>query len=536
MAPPAEQLDPAELERISVEAVPGVADGVERIRGLEFRRLPEPEVVSSAYLNRLGARELERQEGELGLAADDAVGRITGLLAPGEDLRAAYESTGDLAAAAYDPRTKRLFVVSDAVAANRALVEFVLAHELDHALEDQRFGLRDARRLDDDGALAAQALTEGSATAVMTDFAVRHLNPLELLAATDTIDQGAGDVPAVLVEQLTWTYLGGQRFVTELRELAGGWKLVDYALSERPPASTEQVLHPRKYLADERPEPVRIDPGGARGAGLAAGRPQRVRRARDRLPAAGGRRRRGSERGRGGLERRPLRALATGDAAGGLRAPVPRRTWRWSRAGAGTPRPTARSSTARRPGTSPPASTGSRWPRAPGASRTARWRWPRAGTAPHWSSPRTRSPLARWPRCAAQPRKLKRSRRWVAPATLLAAFWIFAGTMHFIRAREYEATVPDYVPISPEDAVSWSGYRRDRRRRRWSSPPPPAGSGAGGCSASWWRSSRPTCTWRWTPRTSRLAASPSTGIPRWLLWARLPIQPLFMLWAWRATE
>ena len=28
---------------------------------------------------------------------------------------------------------------------------------------------------------------------------------------------------------------------------------------------------------------------------------------------------------------------------------------------------------------------------------------------------------------------------------------------------------------------------------------------------------------------------PADRIPRWLLWARLPLQPLMMLWAWRAT-
>jgi uncharacterized membrane protein len=29
---------------------------------------------------------------------------------------------------------------------------------------------------------------------------------------------------------------------------------------------------------------------------------------------------------------------------------------------------------------------------------------------------------------------------------------------------------------------------------------------------------------------------PIDRLPRLLLWARLPIQPLFMLWAWRATD
>jgi hypothetical protein len=34
---------------------------------------------------------------------------------------------------------------------------------------------------------------------------------------------------------------------------------VDYALESRPPATTEQVLHPLKYVRGERPAPVRID-------------------------------------------------------------------------------------------------------------------------------------------------------------------------------------------------------------------------------------------------------------------------------------
>ena len=254
-----DRLDPEQLTRISIAATPRVAREVERVRGLRFDELPKPEVVTSAFLNRLGLRELADQPGGLGLGADDATGAIIGLLEPGEQLESAYESTGDLAAAAYDPKTKRLYIVSDAVVANRALVEFVLAHELDHALEDQAFGIGGGSRLNDDEALARQALTEGSATELMTEFGQRYLDPFELLAASQTIDEGTGDVPQAYVDQLTWSYLGGMRFVADLRALGGGWKLVDYALGSRPPASTEQVLHPRKYVRDERPGPLRID-------------------------------------------------------------------------------------------------------------------------------------------------------------------------------------------------------------------------------------------------------------------------------------
>ena len=101
----------------------------------------------------------------------------------------------------------------------------------------------------------------------MTEFGTRYLDPFELLAASQTIDDGTGDVPKAFVDQLTWSYLGGMRFIADLQALGGGWKLVDYALGSRPPASTEQVLHPRKYVLDERPSPVRIDGAPLRDSG-----------------------------------------------------------------------------------------------------------------------------------------------------------------------------------------------------------------------------------------------------------------------------
>jgi hypothetical protein len=261
-------LTQAQITRIAVASTPAVARRVAKLRDLRFDSLPKPEVVSAAYLNRLGLRELRRDGGLKGTGADEAVGRITGLLAPDEQLEAAYRSTGDLAAAAYDPATKRLYVVRDASAGgNKALVEFLLSHELDHALEDQNYGIGGGRHLDDDASLARQALIEGLATAVMEDYGAQYLNPFDLMAAAGGIDTGTGDVPKFLVDEMTWTYLGGYDYITALRQLAGSWKLVNYALDSRPPASTEQVLHPDKYVKNEQPATVRIASGGLRADG-----------------------------------------------------------------------------------------------------------------------------------------------------------------------------------------------------------------------------------------------------------------------------
>ena len=117
----------------------------------------------------------------------------------------------------------------------------------------------------------------------------------------------------------------------------------------------------------------------------------------------------------------------------------------------------------------------------------------------------------------------------------LAATFTVAGRLHFIRPREYEATVPPYIPISPRDAVRLSGVAEI----------------VGGLAVI------PTPTRRFArcwltavliavfPANLHLALPPEdvagrgVGIarmPRWLLFARLPVQALFIGWAWRATE
>jgi uncharacterized membrane protein len=118
---------------------------------------------------------------------------------------------------------------------------------------------------------------------------------------------------------------------------------------------------------------------------------------------------------------------------------------------------------------------------------------------------------------------------------LLGAFWLFAGTMHFVRRREYEATVPDYIPISASDAVRWSGFAELAGGLMVL----PAGTRRLG---RWWLLGLLLAIF---PANVHMAVDPPAvaargvpidRLPRWLLWARLPLQPVFMLWAWRATE
>jgi len=159
-------------------------------------------------------------------------------------------------------------VVKGAGTGNRVVSEITLAHELDHALEDQQFSFKDPKS-SDDRALAYTALIEGSATSLMDDYLTRHFTNEEALTGLlGSAFQDTGDLPPFLEAQVLFPYLGGEAFISELRARADGqWDVVDTAFRLRIPDSTEQILHPDAYFDADEPKPVRLHVGRALGSG-----------------------------------------------------------------------------------------------------------------------------------------------------------------------------------------------------------------------------------------------------------------------------
>jgi hypothetical protein len=241
-----------------------IATRVEALRGLRFRSRPVPQRVTPAQARREGLEDLDRSYSETRRRADEEVLKLLGLIGPGVDLRSISASVfGEGVAGYYDPRSKRLRIVTGATP--DALGEMVLAHELTHALEDQRFGLDLAAGESDDAALARLALVEGTATLVMQNYLLRYVGAEKALSgALGSALQTGPDLPPFLQAQLIFPYTGGMQFAQALRARAGGsWKLVDLADRIRVPDSTEQVLHPRKWLEVEPPlkVPLRVSLG-----------------------------------------------------------------------------------------------------------------------------------------------------------------------------------------------------------------------------------------------------------------------------------
>ncbi len=152
-------------------------------------------------------------------------------------------------------------IVKGAQTANRVLYEMTVAHELTHALEDQRFGFElDRLAAGDDAALAYTALVEGTATAMMYRYVERRFGAEETFGGlAASAFQPTGDLPPFLMAQLLFPYTAGEAFVSRLLELGrGDWTVANAALRVRPPVSTEQVMHPQAYLEGDEPERVAL--------------------------------------------------------------------------------------------------------------------------------------------------------------------------------------------------------------------------------------------------------------------------------------
>ena len=179
------------------------------------------------------------------------------------------------AAAFYDYDKKKLFVTETTSPDTQSPV---LAHELSHAIADQNFNLgkfiRQGRK-SDDGATARLAIMEGQATWLMSEYLARKLgqslkNSPSLVRMMSAMADSAGQYPVFdsaplyLRQTLIFPYTKGMLFQQAVIEHDGDEGFAE--VFRRPPASTQQILHPEKYFKTEAPaSPALPDPKLPRG-------------------------------------------------------------------------------------------------------------------------------------------------------------------------------------------------------------------------------------------------------------------------------
>jgi hypothetical protein len=253
-------------------AVPAELLGeVAKVRGLEVLRAVPSGLKSRDDIQKLVLADMAETTTPAELAQSTQMLKFLGLVEDDFDLgRESVALLTEQIAGFYDPKT-RVFYLADWIPLDEQ--KTVMVHELTHALADQHFDLRRLEKWpdgDSDAELAARALVEGDATALMIAFALYERGvPHELgrfpLSLTDmlrhSVEAESGEktafstAPKVLRESLQFPYVYGAGFVqTLLRD--GDWARVSDAYTKLP-ASTEQIMHPEKYAADERP--VHVD-------------------------------------------------------------------------------------------------------------------------------------------------------------------------------------------------------------------------------------------------------------------------------------
>src|SRR5216683_2185243 len=160
----------------------------------------------------------------------------------------------------YDPKAREFYIADWSPLADQRMV---MAHELTHALEDQHFQIEawlKAARPNEDAELARDAVLEGSAMAAMVDYLMlssgRSLKDLPDfdpgmligdLGSTPTLQKA----PPFLKDTLIFPYIGGLSFSAAILKNRG-WAALP-GVFERPPVSTQQILHPALYRSGKVP-------------------------------------------------------------------------------------------------------------------------------------------------------------------------------------------------------------------------------------------------------------------------------------------
>ena len=174
----------------------------------------------------------------------------------------------------YDPKAQE-FYIADWIAPDEQ--RMVMSHELTHALQDQYFHIEawtHAARPNDDAEMARESVLEGSAMAGMLEYTLRDkglklsdlpdLDPSIFvgdLTETPTLKKA----PPFIKDSLMFPYFSGLRFSMFVLR-TGGWAGFA-AVFARPPAGTQQIMHPDLYRVGKLPLPLKVDlPKGVPGA------------------------------------------------------------------------------------------------------------------------------------------------------------------------------------------------------------------------------------------------------------------------------
>lgn len=255
----------------SQEALAALVDSlrapVERAAGLTFKSPPTSAMRSREQVNAYLVAKLDEELPPERMRGIETAYRMFGLLPDTLQLRALLlDLYTEQVAGYYDPDSAMLFGVEGA---DRSQLRLVLAHEMIHALQGQHLPLDSilSARSNNDRLTAAQAILEGQATLASLDVlapsqqVARNPEFWELYREQVRAQQASMPVfrraPLILRESLIFPYLQGAEFMHWWMQSPRGDTL---PYGELMPVSSEQILHPARYQANDQPAALRLAP------------------------------------------------------------------------------------------------------------------------------------------------------------------------------------------------------------------------------------------------------------------------------------
>jgi len=227
---------------------------LEHLRGHEFEDAAPVEVISrEAYADRVASRGTPdtdiRQFTNTKWEATFFVNEST----------PAVESRRDTAVATvggfYSFGSESIVIISENTSAPK-LYEPVLSQELYHALQDRQFGFGNADFSTRERHNAVDGLFEGDANFVQYRYQQRCDGNWSCLIPSPEAENGSsGSANTGINLVVNVPYSEGTEWVRE-RYRDGGWDAID-TLYERPPVSSEQLIHPERY-PDDQPVDVAV--------------------------------------------------------------------------------------------------------------------------------------------------------------------------------------------------------------------------------------------------------------------------------------
>jgi hypothetical protein len=237
---------------------------VEDIRGLELEGDVPVYVVDHDQANDILQVEYDRIEYSETILKEAQALVALGFIKPTYDLaRYALTRMSDGVLGFYMPDNRTIYIIGNRFA---GMERWTFSHEFDHALVHNHFTgvgimgddpvcVTDSQRCE-----AIRALVEGDAMLVMAIWRDQYASAYDerdiALYPYPFLLPPEQNTPPYVAPLVEFSYYGGYAFVYSLWSM-GNWAEVN-KVYENLPASTEQILHPQKYLDGEKPTVMRI--------------------------------------------------------------------------------------------------------------------------------------------------------------------------------------------------------------------------------------------------------------------------------------